>query len=516
MTSTVGRSASRPKVGAGLGAQRGPVEGGDHPADRQADVARVAQRGVGEARRDVPGEPDAELVGDARQRVALVHDQRQPAAPGGEVGRHRDVAAEPDDHVGADPVDHLERGLDRAAQPGRDPGRSALGRRGSRHRRDQLERVARLGDDPGLQAARGAQRGHLDARLETAQRVGGGEQRGGVPRGAPAGEKYLHESLSCSIGRGRCAASVTSTVSAPIICPRRAGPPPAVTPAGVRRRRRARNAALRPGLGAGERHQQTERDQRGQQRRPTVGHQRERDADHRQQGEHHADVDHHLHGEPDRDAGRHVAHERVLGAQRDPDPGVGDGQEEREHQQGADQAELLAEHGEDEVGVGLGQGAPLLLAGRDALAEDAAARHREQPVRRLPAGALVVLERVGEVGQPLQPLRRWWWPARAPARRRCTGRARTAAPGRRPPRASRARSRTAPARCRGPSAPRPGPRPARRPGPSGSGCAASRRAASPCGRRGRRTTGSRASLASSEGWSRSGPSESQFWLPLAS
>ena len=41
---------------------------------------------------------------------------------------------------------------------------------------------------------------------------------------------------------------------------------------------------------------------------------------------------------------------------------------------------------------------------RDALAEQAAARHREQAVGRLPAGALVVLERVGEVGEPLQPL----------------------------------------------------------------------------------------------------------------
>ena len=53
-----------------------------------------------------------------------------------------------------------------------------------------------------------------------------------------------------------------------------------------------------------------------------------------------------------------------------------------EHQQRADQAELLAEHREDEVGVRLGQAAPLLLAGADALAEQAAARHREQAVRR--------------------------------------------------------------------------------------------------------------------------------------
>ncbi len=41
-------------------------------------------------------------------------------------------------------------------------------------------------------------------------------------------------------------------------------------------------------------------------------------------------------------------------------------EEEREHQQRADQAELLADDGEDEVGVRLGQFAPFLQAGADA------------------------------------------------------------------------------------------------------------------------------------------------------
>ena len=67
-----------------------------------------------------------------------------------------------------------------------------------------------------------------------------------------------------------------------------------------------------------------------------------------------------------------VADERVGGVRGDPDRGVRDGEEQRDHQQRADQAELLAEHGEDEVGVRLGQVAPLLLAGADALAEPAA------------------------------------------------------------------------------------------------------------------------------------------------
>src|SRR3712207_8591290 len=57
--------------------------------------------------------------------------------------------------------------------------------------------------------------------------------------------------------------------------------------------------------------------------------------------------------------------EGVLGRHGDPRRGVGDGQEQDDDQQRPDQAELLAQHREDEVGVGLRQVAPLLLAGAD-------------------------------------------------------------------------------------------------------------------------------------------------------
>jgi len=83
--------------------------------------------------------------------------------------------------------------------------------------------------------------------------------------------------------------------------------------------------------------------------------------------------------------GTGVADERVLGAERHPDRGVGDREEEPHHEQGADQAELLADHREDEVGVRLGQVAPLLGGGTDALAEPAAAGQRVEAVRGLPA-----------------------------------------------------------------------------------------------------------------------------------
>ena len=175
----------------------------------------------------------------------------------------------------------------------------------------------------------------------------------------------------------------------------RAERPGLVDGAGGRRRLlRAllRAASARGGLGlaAGEADQQAERDQRRQQRGPAVGDQRQRDADDGQHRQHHADVDHHLAEQPDHDAEGDVADERVLGAAGDPDRGVGDGEEEPDHQQRADQPELLAEHGEDEVGVGLGKVAPLLLAGADALAEPAAAGEREETVGGLPAGVVVV------------------------------------------------------------------------------------------------------------------------------
>src|SRR6185312_8494563 len=98
--------------------------------------------------------------------------------------------------------------------------------------------------------------------------------------------------------------------------------------------------------------------------------------------------------QPDRDTRRDVAHERVRRVDRQSDRRERHGTEQDEHEQRADQAELLTEDGEDKVGVRLWQVAPLLLAGPEPLAEQTAAGHAEQPVPGLPTGALEVLERV--------------------------------------------------------------------------------------------------------------------------
>ena len=222
VTSSVGRSASSPKVRPRLVAQRGPVERGDHPADRQPDVRARARSGVSGklvATWSVNRAPSLFAMPGSALPSCTTIGTLPPA--GREVGRHRDVAAEADHHVGADPVDDLQGGLDRAAQPGRDPEQVGARAARQRHRRDQLERVARLGDDPALEPARGAERGDLDAGVETAQGVGGGEQRGGVPRRSAPGQQDLH--------RMRLVVLLE------------------VTPAEERRRRRSRRAALAPG-----------------------------------------------------------------------------------------------------------------------------------------------------------------------------------------------------------------------------------------------------------------------------
>ena len=185
----------------GLGPQRGPVELADHPADRQPDVRRLRQLRVREADRDHVGDPGTGLVGQAGQGVLLVHDERQLAAAGGEVGRHRDVAAVADHHVRADPVEDRHRLLDRAPQPAGDPQQVGVGAPRHRHRRDQLQRVAGLGHHAVLQAPGRAEAGDLHGRVEAPQGVGGREQGRGVASGATTGKKDAH---GFSVLDGRC------------------------------------------------------------------------------------------------------------------------------------------------------------------------------------------------------------------------------------------------------------------------------------------------------------------------
>ena len=91
-------------------------------------------------------EPRADLVGQADPGVGLVHDDRHPAARG-EVGGQRDVAAEADHDVRADPVEHLAGLLDRAAHLERQLEQVDVRLPRHRHRRDHLQLVAARRDD---------------------------------------------------------------------------------------------------------------------------------------------------------------------------------------------------------------------------------------------------------------------------------------------------------------------------------------------------------------------------------
>ena len=113
-----------------------------------------------------------------------------------------------------------------------------------------------------------------------------------------------------------------------------------------------------------------------------------------------ADVDDGLADDPAGDPGGQQGTEPVGGPQRRPHAEHGQGAEEDQHQGAADQPELLADDGEDEVGVGVGEEQPLGPAGAETDARPPAAAEGDERLGDLVAALLVVLERVDERHQP--------------------------------------------------------------------------------------------------------------------
>jgi hypothetical protein len=134
-----------------LGAPGGRSRG-DHPAQRHAEVASAAEPAVRRAGGDPVRHPRPDAVGQAGAHVRLVHDDRHAAAARGEVGGQRDVAAEADDDVRRDLVEHLDRPAHRPGEPGGHGEHVHRGLARQRHGRDQLERVAAGRDELGVQA----------------------------------------------------------------------------------------------------------------------------------------------------------------------------------------------------------------------------------------------------------------------------------------------------------------------------------------------------------------------------
>ena len=122
----------------------------------------------------------------------------------------------------------------------------------------------------------------------------------------------------------------------------------------------------------------------GRQRGATVADEGQRDARCGDDSGHRHHVDERLHADPRRDASREQGAESVGRPKRGAHTAPRKEQERPEHSDGSDQSELLADDGEDEVGVGLGQ--PLVLL--DRVAEPDA----EDPARAECVERLAVLE----------------------------------------------------------------------------------------------------------------------------
>lgn len=185
LTRRVGRSGSSPNCDLASAAVSSGV--GDRAAHRHADQLSSGHHRLREGRADVAGLPRADLVCDPWQLVRLVHDDRDPAQPGGEVGGDGDVAAEPDEHVGLRLPEHLACLAHGAGQGERELEQVEVDRARKRDRIDQLQFETGLGDDPRLETLCGAD-AHDRCIGALLDGPGGGDQRGRVSRRSSPGQ----------------------------------------------------------------------------------------------------------------------------------------------------------------------------------------------------------------------------------------------------------------------------------------------------------------------------------------
>ena len=174
-------------------------------------------------------------------------------------------------------------------------------------------------------------------------------------------------------------------------------------PASVRRLRALERAAAQrreqrqsPRLGVARRDvaQHARREQAHHQRRAAVADERQRQPLGRQRAQHDADVDQRLQPEHRGDAEGQVAAERVARAERRAQPAPDQHAEQPPTTNSMpEQPQLLADDGQDEVGVRLGQEEQLLPAVAEAQAGDAARADADQRLGDLVAD--VVAERHG-------------------------------------------------------------------------------------------------------------------------
>src|SRR5205823_4032699 len=129
--------------------------------------------------------------------------------------------------------------------------------------------------------------------------------------------------------------------------------------------------------------QDSDGNQTGDQRRAAVAHQRQRQSLRRQQAQRDADVDQRLDADQQRESQRRVKLEAPVRVTRDAEAAPHQEREQREQPERADEAELLADDGEDEVGVRLGEEKEFLPAVADAEAAQSAGADGDQALHGL-------------------------------------------------------------------------------------------------------------------------------------
>ncbi len=138
---------------------------------------------------------------------------------------------------------------------------------------------------------------------------------------------------------------------------------------------------------AGDVEDQADREQGRHQAAVAVGDEGQRHAGQRRQPHHREEVDRRLDEDQRGEAGDEQLAVVVLRFLRRLQAGVAEQREEADDADDPDQAQLLADHRRDHVGVGLGQVEGLLHAVADADPEEAAGAERDLRLRRLEAGA---------------------------------------------------------------------------------------------------------------------------------
>src|SRR5438552_2032029 len=193
---------------------------------------------------------------------------------------------------------------------------------------------------------------------------------------------------------GSAALIDSATARSGLMCP--PVPPPT---------RRTRHRRARRGSGSANAEENTDGDQAHTERRASIRDERERDAGHG----HEARDDRHVHPrlehEPDGDARGEDRSGRILAAKGDAHAAEPEDEEAEDDREGAEQAELVAEHGEDRIGIGRGKEAEFLPAGPEPLAERTAEGEAIQRLDGLESSSTWIRPGIDESEQALVPIR---------------------------------------------------------------------------------------------------------------